>query len=160
MKSLLTILLAVALVFSSAAQKNAPEPARATRDDDVREAVIRYQFKVINFVVAFHFIAVDDRNPSDAFLHRFEDDNPPVRPVSDARVTRKPIRAVIDRKTSKEGAIFRVGGIRWISDVKADVAGGYECGDTCDEKSGVFHVSKQGEQWVVDSFEPTPKTKS
>jgi hypothetical protein len=103
---------------------------------------------------------VDDKNPSDAFLLRFQDDDPPVRPVSEARIVRKPMRGVIDRKTSKEGAIFRVGSIKWISDMKADVDGGYQCGDSCDEKSGVFHVSKQGDHWVVDSFDPASKPNS
>lgn len=160
MRSLITLILLASIAVSPSLQKNPPDPEHPTRDDDVREAVVRYQFKVINLVVAFHFISVDDKNPSDAFLLRFQDDVPPVRPISEARIIRKPIRSVIDRKTSKEGAIFRVGSIKWTSDVKADVAGGYECGDSCDEKSGVFHVSKQGDHWVVDSFEPAGKPNS
>jgi hypothetical protein len=157
MRSLITLILLASLAVSPLPQKNPPDAGRPSRDDDVRESVIRYQFKAINLVVAFHFISIDDKNPSDAFLLRFRDDDPPVRPISEARIIRKPIRSVIDRKTSKEGAIFRVGSIKWISDVKVDVAGGYECGDSCDEKSGVFHVSKQGDQWVVDSFAPAGK---
>jgi hypothetical protein len=160
MKPFLTLLLLAALAAAPAAQKNPSDPARLSREDDVREAVLRYQFKAINLLVAFHFIAVDEKNPSDAFLLRFEDDAPPVRPLSEARVVKKPMRSVIDRKTSKEGAIFRVGSIKWISDVKADVQGGYECGDSCDEKSGVFHVTRQGDRWVVEAFDPAGKPKS
>ena len=160
MRKILIPLLLAAFVGAGAAQKNAGDSGRATQEDDIRESVLRYEFKIINLLVAFHFISVDDRNPSDAFLLRFRDDDPPVRPASMARVIKKPMRSVIDRNTNKEGAIFRVGAIKLIGEGKADVVGSYECGDSCDEKSGVFHVSKQGDHWVVDSFDPAGKPKS
>jgi hypothetical protein len=157
MKGLLVFLLLATFVVSPAVQKGAPESPRSAQDDNIRETVFRYQFSHAELIFAYYFIAIDDKSPSEAFLQRFRDNDPPVRPISKAERVKKPMRMVVDRDDQKQGIIFYSGPIKWISDSKADVTARFECGDTCDELSGVYHVSLQGSRWVVDSFDSNTK---
>ncbi|HEV3218196.1 MAG TPA: hypothetical protein VGZ48_00385 [Candidatus Acidoferrales bacterium] len=141
------------------AQKPADESARAGQEDDVREAVFRYQFKNTGLPAAYHFIAFDEKNPPDAFLKRFRDDDPPVRPISESHIEKKPIRTVVSKKDGQGGIIFNLGHVKWISDVKAEVEGSYDCGDNCEGVSGTYHAVKQDGRWSVESFD-TPKKSS
>jgi len=152
MKSRLSALFFFLIAAAAPAQKAAESP-RAAQDDNVREAVFRYQFAHVELIFAYHFIAIDGKNPPEAFLQRFHDFEPPVRPLSEAERIKKPLRMIVNKNDQKQGVIFYLGQVKWISDVRADVEGRFECGDTCDEYSGVYHVSKQGNDWVVDSFE-------
>jgi len=154
MRRLLVLgLILAASVAAKTAPKGAGNASQPARDDDVREAVFRYQFRNTGLSVAIHFIAVDGKNPSDAFLKRFRDDDPPVRPISESRVEKKPIRTVVDKKSGQSGIIFRVGTIKWISGEKADVEGSYECGDNCTGAAGVYHAVLQDGHWTVESFD-------
>ena len=153
-----TLLLAAAAAAALPAQKAADDASRAAQEDDVREAVFRYQFRNAGVNLAYHFIAVDDKNPSDAFVKRFKDDDPPVRPISESKVEKKPIRTVVSKKDGQNGIIFRVGHIRWISDTKVDVDGSYDCADNCQGASGVYHAVKQDGHWIVESFNATDKS--
>jgi hypothetical protein len=156
---LLSLLLA-AMAAALPAQKAGDESARAAQEDDIRETVFRYQFKNAEISAAYHFIAVDEKNPTEAFLKRFKDDYPPVRPLSESRIEKKPIRTVVDKKDEQGGIIFHVGHIKWVSDVKADVEGSYDCGDNCEGASGTYHAVKQDGHWGVDSFENSKKPSS
>jgi hypothetical protein len=142
------------------AQKAADDSARAAQEDDVREAVFRYQFKNTSISAAYHFLAIDDKNPTEAFLKRFKDDDPPVRPLSEARIEKKPIRTVVNKRDDQGGIIFHVGHIKWISDVKADVEGSYDCGDNCEGASGTYHAVKQDGRWTVGTFENSKRPSS
>jgi hypothetical protein len=152
-KFLAIVFLFAAFVAAAPIQKGASESPRAAQEDNIREAVFRYQFQHVELIFAYHFIAIDGKNPSEAFLQRFRDLDPPVRPLSEAERVKKPMRMVVNKNDQKQGVIFYLGPVKWISDTKADVEGRFECGDTCDEYSGVYHVSGQGNSWVVDSFE-------
>jgi hypothetical protein len=152
-KGLLISVLLAAMAAAPAPQKNSNETSRTAQEDDIREAVYRYQIKNFDLVVAYHFIAVNGKNPPAAVLQRFHGQQPPVLPVSEAEKIKKPMRQIQNRNDFKQGALFNQGPIKWISDTKADVEGGFECGDICDEASGVFHVSKTENKWVVDSFD-------
>jgi hypothetical protein len=157
---LFAILLAAIAAAALPAQKNNGDSARPSEDDDVREAVFRYQFRNTGINLAYHFIAVDDKSPSDAFVKRFKDDDPPVRPISESRIEKKPIRTVVSKKDGQNGIIFRVGHIKWVSDAKADVNGNFECGDNCTGVTGVYHAVKQDGHWTVESFSATEKSSS
>lgn len=150
----------IAIPGSPAPQKGASESPRAAQEDNIREAVIRYQIKKLELVVAYHFIAINGKNPPEAFILRFRDLDPPVRPISESLSVKKPMRAIMSRKDQKQGVIFRVGDIKWISDAKVDVESSLECGDSCDETSGLYHVTSQDGKWVVESFDPAPKKSS
>jgi hypothetical protein len=157
MKTLIPLFLLAAVLVSPAvfSQKDAGSSARATREDDGREVVFRYEFKVLARAADFYFIGIDNKNPSDEFLARFRNDVPIVRPISDARHEKKPLATIVDKRTEKDGIIFRTGAIRWTSETHADVEGGYECGDLCDATTGTYGVTRQGDHWVVDSFTPS-----
>lgn len=152
-KGLLISVLLAAMAVAPAPQKNSNEPSRAAQEDDIREAVYKYQIKNFDLIVAYHFIAVNGKNPPAAVLQRLHGLQPPVLPVSEAEKIKKPMRQIQNRNDFKQGALFNQGQIKWISDTKADVEGGFECGDICDEASGVFHVSRTENKWVVDSFD-------
>ena len=132
--------------------QNAPA-ANAQTEEDVREAVFRYQFKSLDLRVAFFFISVDGKNPSAAFLDRFRDHDPVVRVASDAKFEKKPIQNYVEKHTEKQGIMFRQEAIRWVSDTQADVQGSVECGDLCNPATGVYHVARTGNQWTVSSFD-------
>jgi hypothetical protein len=151
-------LLLTAAAAALPAQKRADDSARGSQEDDIREAVFRFQFKNTGLNVSYHFIAIDDKSPSDSFVKRFKDDDPPVRPISESHIEKKPIRTVVSKKNGQNGIIFRVGRIKWVSDLKADVEGSYECGDNCAGASGAYHAVKQDGHWAVESFSATEKS--
>jgi hypothetical protein len=155
MKAILIPVLMAALVAAPSLQKGG-EPSRADQEDNLREAVFHYQFKSFELLVAYHFISVNGKNPSAAMLQRFHGEQPPVLPVSEAEKVKKPMKLVQNRNDYKQGVLFNQGQIKWISDTKADVDGSFECGDICDEATGVYHASRQDNKWVVDSFDVTP----
>lgn len=156
MKTILISILMAAVLGAPALQKTAGETSRADQEDIIREAVFRYQFKSFDLLVAYHFISVHGKNPSAAMLQRLHGEQPPVLPVSDSEKLKKPMKMIQNRNDFKQGALFNQGQIKWISDTKADVEGGFECGDICDEATGVYHVSRQENKWVVDSFDAAP----
>ncbi len=154
MKTLILALFATTLLAPAVRPQKDTHQTNSSKDDDVREAVFRYEFKAVNRQADFYFIGVDNKNPSEEFLARFRDDVPLVRPISDARHEKKPVPTIVDKKTDKDGIIFRVGAVKWTSDTHADVEGGYECGDLCDATEGSYSLTLQGGHWVVDSFTP------
>jgi hypothetical protein len=153
MKTILISVLMAAFVAAPALQKSAGEPSRSDQEDNIREAVFRYQFKSFDLLVAYHFISVNGKNPSAAMLQRFHGEQPPVLPVSEAEKIKKPMKLIQNRNDYKQGVLFNQGQVKWISDTKVDVDGGFECGDICDEGSGVYHTTRQENKWVVDSFD-------
>lgn len=156
MKTILISILIAAVWGAPAAQKATGGATHADQEDNIREAVFRYQFKNFDLLVAYHFISVYGKNPPAAILQRLHGEQPPVLPVSDSEKLKKPMKMIQNRNDFKQGALFNQGQIKWISDTKADVDGGFECGDICDEASGVYHISRQGDKWVVDSFDAAP----
>jgi hypothetical protein len=160
MKLLLIPFLLAALAAAPAAQKSDGNSSQASQEDDVRVAVFHYQFKNVELAFAYYFISVDGKKPSSSFLQRFRDEAPPVESISECVRVKKPIRGIVSRKDDKPGIIFNVGSIKWISAIKVDVAGGFECGDACTNQSGVYHVSRQDNKWVVESFEVAAKSGS
>jgi hypothetical protein len=155
-KALLTSFLIAATIAAPASQKNSGDSSRGALEDDLREIVYRYQIKNFDLIVAYHFIAVNGKNPPAAILQRLHGGQPPVLPVSDAERIKKPMRQIQNRNDFKQGVLFNQGQIKWISDTKVDVEGGFECGDICDEASGVYHLSKSEGKWVVESFDAAP----
>ena len=147
------LLLCGLAVLPAIAQKSADSN---TQDDDIREAVFRYQFKAINLQAGSYFLAVDNKNPSDALLGRFRDNLPVVKGVSDSRVLKKPVVTIVDKKNEQQGVIFHADHITLAGD-KADVDGGYECGDLCDVVHGTYHVVKDAGAWIVQGFDSTKK---
>jgi hypothetical protein len=156
MKTILISVLMAAFVIAPTIQKSGGEASHSDQEDNIREAVFRYQFKSFDLLVAYHFISVNGKNPSAAMLQRLHGEQPPVLSVSDAERIKRPMKLIQNRNDYKQGALFNQGQIKWISDAKVDVDGGFECGDICDEATGVYHASRQENKWVVDSFDAAP----
>jgi hypothetical protein len=94
-----------------------------------------------------------DDDPTDEFLARFTGHKPPVRKVS--MCSTEGLR-VVDKQTGKRGLIFRVAKIKWVSDSKVQVEGGYyEDGlsatrnvYTVVRKDGKWRVTKDKMEWI------------
>lgn len=157
MKRLASLLFVTAFVVvpATCGQKAADSGAQ---DDAIREAIFRYQFKSINLQAGTYFLAVDGKNPSDALLARFRDNLPVVKGVSDSRVLKKPVVTIVDKKNEQQGVIFHADRLTLAKGDKADVEGGYECGDLCEVVHGTYHLVKDADGWVVKSFEASSKS--
>jgi len=100
----------------------------------------------MNFKV--FFVAIDDKDPSDAFLRRFRDIPRAIKKVSDSRINKPGMNEVFDQATGRRGVIFRVGDIRWLSTDSADADGGYFCDGLC----GIWEtltLKRENGKWVV-----------
>lgn len=150
-KAIFVLLLAAFAILPVFAQKQADS---SSQDDDIREAVFRYEFKIINLQAGSYFLAVDNKNPSDALLAKFRDNMPVVKGVSDSRILKKPVVTIVDKKNEQQGVIFHADRITLSGNDKADVEGGYECGDLCDVVHGTYHLAKDDGAWVVKGFDP------
>ncbi len=157
MKPFLIAILLATFTVAPAAQKSSGNSSQTSQEDDVREAVFHFQFKNIQLAVEYHFISIDGKKPSSAFVQRFRDEAPPVESISECVRVKKPIRGFVNRKDDKPGIIFNVGAIKWTSPTKADVTGGFDCGDACTNQSGIYHVSRPDNRWVVESFDAAGK---
>jgi hypothetical protein len=138
-------------------------------EDDIREAVLRYQMsgwaeegdkaakeatnqnekavaEALNFVVLF--ISVDSKDPSDAFMKRFEKFAKPVKKLSQSEIDTKSMNAVVDKATGEKGIRFGVGKIRWLGSNSAEVEGGYFCNGLC-ASGQTFKVQRKQGVWKV-----------
>jgi hypothetical protein len=150
MKSLLTVVLALAFVVPSGA---AP-PGNAAEEWNVREATFRYQFRKNHSALQQHAGAyclsirrenLKDADPPAEFMKRFDGSMPPVKKLSDCVLTD---RGVVDRRTGMPGLIFRTGVIKSMSDTEAEIAGGY----SEHNRSGsgnTYYLKKVDGRWKV-----------
>jgi len=125
---------------------------RAVQEDDIREAIFRYEMKdhrSPNVV----FLSINNQEPSDAFMSRFSDVKLSVKKWSAIAPAKEPLqRWINDRETGKPGVALSVGKITWTSDHGVVVAGGYYCGSLC-AGGGDFYVTFKDGRWVVEKFD-------
>jgi hypothetical protein len=122
---------------------------RAAQEDDIREAIFRYEMKDRASII---FLSINNQDPSDAFMRRFSDVKLSVKKSSAIAPSKKPPqRWIYDRKTGKPGLALSVGKITWTSDHGVIVAGGYYCGILC-AGGGDFYVNLRDDLWVVEKF--------
>jgi hypothetical protein len=132
----------------------AAQPQAAPSDDDqIREAVARYQIASWDLKAEIYFLSIDAKDPSDAFMKRFADTNPPVKRKSVSKRTKDLVSTIVEAKTEKMGVLFDQGAIRKLGDTKADVSGGYDCG-SLRSATGVYHLELREKRWVVTGFSP------
>jgi hypothetical protein len=153
--ALTALLVGFLSVFGLQASTNGLEAYRMQRtltpadEDDIREAVFRYQFKhnasgqQQNTKV--YFLSVGkNKDPSDAFMARFRNHKPPVKKRSDATGKFE----VIDKKTGDRGLIFSAGTIKQLDNDKVIVDGGYyEAG--LSSSGNAYTVERKDNKWVV-----------
>jgi len=129
--------------------------SRWRTEDDIREAVFRYQMQHIGADMRHkadaYYLSVTtfwfDWSPSDGFLSRFMNQKPPVMPVSQCTAEADGVKNKT-RWWQNEGLILSVGSVKWISDREAEVEGGYfEHGTSA--SGNIYRVIKRHGRWVV-----------
>ncbi len=148
MKSIIHLL----LLFTFTALGMASDRTRQIQEDEIRETVFRYQFdhnasgQQKRAKAYFLSICDKDRDPSDEFMKRFAGYKPPVRKASACRTNAT--NGVVDKRTGEQGLLFRVTGIKWISDTEVQVGGGYyEAGLSA--SGNTYTVKKANRKWKV-----------
>ena len=126
--------------------------SQLSTEDQIREAVFRYQFEFnasgLGKAANAYFLSVGhDKDPSPELLEQFAAHHPVVKPVS-ASTLEPGTAQVLDKETRLPGLIFRVTEIRWLSDDKVEVDGGYD--EASESATGnTYHVVKEAAGWAV-----------
>ncbi len=135
--------------------------SRAAQEEDIREAVFRYQFQHIGSYpqrkVKVYFLSLassspkcgeSDKDPSDRFMGRFRDKLPRVKKVSECTAGIDIKEGVRDKGTGEPGLILRAGSIKWTNDREVEVRGGYhEHGLSA--SGNTYRVVREGNRWIV-----------
>lgn len=140
------------LIYACCAVSTATDGDRISQENNVREAVFRYQFQHNSSVqgqrAAVYCLSIGEKNtdPSDDFMKRFAGFKPPVRKASDCSTDA--YRGVMEKSTGKRGLVFRVKAIKWTSDTEAEVVGGY-FEDGLSASGDTYTVKRQHGTWKV-----------
>jgi len=134
------------------------------QENDIREAVFRYQFahnaSASEFVGkndVFYFLgfgSLEDKNtkdPSDKFIRRFENNIPPVRKASQCEISQtedKEYGSIKDKETKKKGLLFLIEDIYWVADKEVRVDGEY-FHDGLASSGNTYRLKKKGNKWIV-----------
>jgi hypothetical protein len=147
----LAILLIVVIIGFGCTSENIIE-SQLSEEDRIHEAIFRYQFennasgwgKEANV----YFLSVGNyEDPSPELLEQFSGHIPVVKPVS-ASTLEPGTAQVLDIETGLPGLIFRVDGIRWLSDNEVEVDGGYD--EASESATGnIYRAIKQSDGWEV-----------
>ncbi len=124
--------------------------SRAAQEDDIREAVVRYQIAKWDLRAEVFFLEIQFKDPTD-LLRRFADNPKPVRKKSLSRKQKDIVGWVVEKKTKKVGVIFDQEKIKWNSESIVEVEGGYYCVSLC-MAGGIYHVERKADRWVVTEF--------
>ncbi len=148
-----------------------------TADDDIREAVIRYEIaswgevgnkgehdvvalsrKVMPERLTFKvfYISINGKDPSNVFMDRFENFPRRIEKLSRSKIDSKSMNAVVDKVTGEKGVVFKVEKIKWTDANDAEVEGGYYCDGLCASgqtikvrrKNGAWKVTGSTMHWI------------
>lgn len=124
---------------------------RVEQEDDIREAVFRYRFELMQWEGTF-FLSIDGKDPSDSFMARFAATNARVKKESGSYFKKDPSPGwLLDRSTGEKAVSFFVGRISWISVDQVEVRGGKYCGGLCAD-AGIYRVARKNGRWVVEEY--------
>lgn len=144
--------------------------ARAAKENDIRETVLRYGF---NQATSFgkwevcylsaarvrhagHELASPDRaylpplrgiDPSVDFVGRFKGHRPPVKGVSHC-THEKGTWYLVDKSTGRKGCVFWTGTITWVGAAQVDVVGGHDLGKS-HASEYMYRVICERGRWIV-----------
>jgi hypothetical protein len=121
---------------------------RLVQEDDIREAVFRYRISSRNSNSRV-FLMIDGKDPTDTFMTRFAESNPPIKKASGAQLKSTWLR---DRLTGEQAVEFSVGSISWISVDRVELPGSSYCGVRCAD-FGIYRVVIKDGRWVVEQYE-------
>jgi len=135
-----TLLLLVTVTACFAVQKS----SRAKAEDDIRDAVFRYQ--IHHYKADVYFLAISDRDPSSSFMTRFKGCKPPVKKQSESKLD--PGRGIKDRRTGARGVVLHSEAVKWLNKNTVEVTGDYF--QNMRAGSGwIFRVALKNGRWVV-----------
>ena len=147
------VLIAVTVVLAVCGCSSSPHVStQLSEEDQIREAVFRHQFEYnasgLGKAANVYFLSVEGYNdPSPLLLKQFDGHLPPVKPAS-ASGSEPGTAQVLDRDSGLPGLIFWIEEIRWVSDDKVEVEGGYEEASESGSRN-VYHLRKDGGCWEV-----------
>ena len=121
--------------------------ARARQEDDIREAVFRYQLREFNSIINFLSVGNNDDDPSEELMNRLRAHEPLVKKVS--QCTADMNEGVKDKETGAQGIILRAGSIKWINKTTVEVKGGYYA-DGLAASGNTYRVVLKDGKWVVE----------
>ena len=124
---------------------------RKDQEDDIREAVFRWQFahnsSALKQKAKAYYLRIGEKgDPSDAFMKRFAKDKPPVRKFS--ACTSGPAEGVRDKATGERGLVFRISSLKWKTDTEVELKGGYYEGGKS-SSGNTYTVKKEDGKWKV-----------
>jgi len=152
------------------APKTADPKARAAQEDNIREAILRYE--MLGWIAGAHaakremkdpsldfetfFVSLNHKDPTADFLRRFRDIPRTVKKKSPSSASAGGLE-VYDPQTHKNAIVFTADTIRWLSDDLVEVDGGYDCGGRCGavEVFTLQHVNGVFVYWVVKQVKRT-----
>jgi hypothetical protein len=154
----LAVMVALSIVYYSAGfatqnlirtqGREAANRFSSSDEDDIREAVFRYQFQHNasgqQRKAEVYFLSSKDL--SDEFMSRFRDNKPPVKRSS--QVTPRKFDGVKDKVSGKSGLIFYVGSIDWVGENEAKVEGGY-FEASLSASGNVYELRRESGKWIV-----------
>jgi hypothetical protein len=145
------------LLFSLASFGLAADAVRQSQDDDIREAVFRWQLNEFGSTglpgaapqnmpkACFLGVGEKQDDPSDAFIKRFVGYKLPVRKLS---ACNRSTRGNFDKKTGERGYVLTAGSITWKSDTEVDVNGYWHVSGLC-ASWDTYTLKKQNGKWKV-----------
>jgi hypothetical protein len=137
-------ILSLLLIVGACASGAPPPPAqdRVAAQDEILEAVYRYQFQhnasaIQGKADRYCLTLPQDTNPSEEFLRRFAEIQPPV------------VDADQCRKKAGRDLFFRVQSLDWRSDEEVWVRGGYWEGNLSSSVE-MYRVLRKNGRWIVE----------
>jgi hypothetical protein len=128
---------------------------RMAEEDNIRESVFLYQFahngSALGNKSAAYYLAIGtwQHDPSPQFIIRFQGLKPAVKPVSGC-TTESSVDGAVDPRTHQRGLIFTITQVRWLSNTRVEVSGGYwESGMSSSEN--IYTVDYRRGRWTVTS---------
>lgn len=127
---------------------------RASQEDNIKEAALRYLFKHNNSLLEdnarTYFIAISDNDPAEEFMKRFKEPLPPVKRCSQCTRSGDYVK---DKETGKRGMYCWIDSIEWINNNKVKAYTGYfETGLSAATTYSYSLIYENGE-WIVSNSE-------
>lgn len=125
-------------------------------EDDIREAVLRYQLKDYELqhehekTASCYCVSIGETKPTDPpdnFLRRFNYHRPSVQGASACDYRDG---GVIEKHTVNAAVVFNIGNITWVSNSAVTVEGGYVEGNV-GGVGYVYRLSREKRKWKVES---------
>jgi putative hemolysin len=157
----LSYLLPLLVLLVACGATSPPTPAQ---EDQIREAVFRYQFQHnrsgISIPASAYCLTLGEyripydvtNDPSDEFIRRFEGHVPAVKKGSECYFERRRgqlYTGVIDRETGEPALVFRVESVKWVNNQAVVVEGGYNS-NLLSASGNVYELTREEGKWVVE----------